>query len=47
MVRAPSSTKLGYVRGKTFVELGVREGHTSEPLYEAAKLNNDGCERRQ
>ena len=27
-------------RGKTFVELGVREGHTSEPLYEAAKLNN-------
>ena len=25
-------------RGKTFVELGVREGHTSEPLYEAAKL---------
>lgn len=26
-------------RGKTFVELGVREGHTSEPLYEAAKLN--------
>ena len=26
-------------RGKTYVELGVREGHTSEPLYEAAKLN--------
>ena len=25
--------------GKTYVELGVREGHTSEPLYEAAKLN--------
>ena len=23
-------------RGKTYVELGVREGHTSEPLYEAA-----------
>ena len=22
--------------GKTYVELGVREGHTSEPLYEAA-----------
>ena len=28
-------------RGKTYVELGVREGHTSEPLYEAAK-SNDG-----
>ena len=27
-------------RGKTYVELGVREGHTSEPLYEAAKLND-------
>ena len=26
-------------KGKTFVELGVREGHTTEPLYEAAKLN--------
>ena len=26
-------------RGKVFVELGVREGHTTEPLYEAAKLN--------
>ena len=26
-------------RGKVFVELGVREGHTSEPIYEAAKLN--------
>jgi len=26
-------------RGKTYVELGVREGHTSEPLYEAAKAN--------
>ena len=25
-------------RGKVFVELGVREGHTREPLYEAAKL---------
>ena len=25
-------------RGKVFVELGVREGHTTEPLYEAAKL---------
>ena len=23
---------------KVFVELGVREGHTTEPLYEAAKL---------
>tara|TARA_Y100001963_G_scaffold108172_1_gene149541 strand:- start:242 stop:427 length:186 start_codon:yes stop_codon:yes gene_type:complete len=21
-------------KGKTYVELGVREGHTSEPLYE-------------
>ena len=27
-------------RGKNYVELGVREGHTTEPLYEAAKLNN-------
>tara|TARA_B100000131_G_scaffold258434_1_gene253711 strand:+ start:57 stop:644 length:588 start_codon:yes stop_codon:yes gene_type:complete len=27
-------------RGKTYVELGVREGHTTEPLYEAAKLND-------
>ena len=26
-------------KGKTYVELGVREGHTSEPIYEAAKLN--------
>ena len=26
-------------RGKTYVELGVREGPTSEPLYEAAKAN--------
>ena len=26
-------------RGKTYVELGVREGHTSEPLYEAARAN--------
>jgi len=26
-------------KGKTFVELGVREGHTTEPLYEAVKLN--------
>ena len=26
-------------KGKVFVELGVREGHTTEPLYEAAKLN--------
>ena len=26
-------------RGKVFVELGVREGHTSEPLHEAARLN--------
>ncbi len=26
-------------RGKNYVELGVREGHTSEPLYEAAKAN--------
>ena len=26
-------------RGKTYVELGVREGHTTEPLYEAAKAN--------
>ena len=24
-------------RGKNYVELGVREGHTTEPLYEAAK----------
>ena len=27
-------------RGKTYVELGVREGHTSEPLYNAAKAND-------
>ena len=27
-------------RGKTYVELGVREGHTTEPLYEAAKAND-------
>ena len=27
-------------RGKTYVELGVREGHTTEPLYKAAELNN-------
>ena len=27
-------------RGKNYVELGVREGHTTEPLYEAAKLND-------
>lgn len=26
-------------KGKTYVELGVREGHTTEPLYEAARLN--------
>ena len=26
-------------RGTTYLELGVREGHTTEPLYEA-KLNN-------
>ena len=26
-------------RGKTYVELGVREGHTTEPLYEAARAN--------
>lgn len=26
-------------RGKTYVELGVREGHTTEPLYQAAKAN--------
>ena len=26
-------------KGKTYVELGVREGHTTEPLYEAAKAN--------
>ena len=26
-------------RGKTYVELGVREGHTSEPLHKAAELN--------
>ena len=26
-------------KGKTYVELGVREGHTSQPLYEAAKAN--------
>ena len=29
-------------RGKTYVELGVREGHTSEPLYNAAKANDTG-----
>jgi predicted O-methyltransferase YrrM len=27
-------------KGKTYVELGVREGYTTEPLLEAAKLNN-------
>jgi hypothetical protein len=27
-------------RGKTYVELGVREGHTSEPLHKAASLND-------
>ena len=26
-------------KGKTYVELGVREGHTSEPLHKAAELN--------
>jgi len=26
-------------KGKTYVELGVREGHTTEPLHEAVKLN--------
>ena len=26
-------------RGKTYVELGVREGHTTEPLYQAAWHN--------
>ena len=26
-------------RGKTYVELGVREGHTSAPLHKAATLN--------
>ena len=26
-------------RGKTYVELGVREGHTTEPLHQAAELN--------
>ena len=26
-------------KGKTYIELGVREGHTTEPLYQAAKLN--------
>ena len=26
-------------KGKTFVELGVREGHTTEPLLEAAEMN--------
>lgn len=26
-------------RGKTFVELGVREGHTTEPLLQAAEMN--------
>ena len=25
-------------RGKVVVELGVREGHTTEPLYEANKI---------
>ena len=27
-------------KGSVYVELGVREGHTTKPLYEAAKLNN-------
>ena len=27
-------------KGKTYVELGVREGHTTEPLYQAAFLNH-------
>lgn len=27
-------------KGKNYVELGVREGHTTEPLYYASKLNN-------
>ena len=27
-------------KGKNFIELGVREGHTTKPLYEAAKANN-------
>ena len=27
-------------RGKTFVELGVREGHTTQPLLTAAEMNN-------
>ena len=26
-------------KGETYVELGVREGHTSEPLHKAAELN--------
>ena len=26
-------------RGKTYVELGVREGHTTEPLHAAARAN--------
>ena len=26
-------------KGKTYVELGVREGHTTEPLHKAAELN--------
>jgi hypothetical protein len=26
-------------KGKTFVELGVREGHTTQPLLEAAEMN--------
>ena len=26
--------------GKTYVELGVREGHTTEPILHAAKANN-------
>ena len=33
-------------KSKTYVELGVREGHTSEPIYEAAKLN-EGHFKRQ
>jgi hypothetical protein len=27
-------------RGKTFIELGVREGHTTEPLLLSAEMNN-------
>tara|TARA_R100000231_G_scaffold90464_1_gene68326 strand:- start:2084 stop:2671 length:588 start_codon:yes stop_codon:yes gene_type:complete len=27
-------------KGKNFIELGIREGHTTKPLYEAAKANN-------